>query len=320
MHIHIHNEPEGIDPPITQAAWAASGITGHHVTFGQTAEDFAAQAASLEALIAPPWELKRLDLFAAPKLKLLQSTSAGVDRLQPFDKIPAHVVLMNNRGTHAEKAGEFALMAILMLINMIPRFVTEQRAHIWRRETCGLARTRRLTIVGLGSLGGAAAGQAKRMGMKVTGIRNSAQPHEHCDRTLTLAGLDDVLPETDILLLACPLTPATQNLLSAARIALLPPGAGVINIGRGPLIDEAALFDALDAGHLGGAVLDVFHEEPLPKGHRAWDVKNLIITPHMSSDDPSTYNAITLEIFKGNLAAYLAGAVPPTIIDRAKGY
>ena len=320
MHIHIHNAPDSVDPPITLDVWEAAGIAGHHVTFGQGEADFLAQAASLEVLIAPPWDIKRLDLFAAPKLKLLQSTSAGVDSLQPFDCIPAHVLLMNNRGTHAEKAGEFALMAILMLVNMIPRFVTDQRGQHWERVTASLARTQRLTVVGLGSLGGAAAAQAKRLGMHVTGIRNSGAAHEHCDQTFTLAKLDEVLPKTDILLLACPLTPETRNLLSAPRMALLPRGAGVINIGRGRLVDEAALFDALDTGALGGAVLDVFHEEPLPKGHRAWGVKNLIITPHMSSDDPTTYNSVTLEIFKKNLAAHEAGVSPPTVVDRTKGY
>ncbi len=320
MHIHIHNEPRGMDQPINESVWAAAGITGHHVTFGQNQADFMAQTASLEVLIAPPWELRRLDLFAAPKLKLLQSTSAGVDRLQPFDSIPPGVILVNNRGTHADKAGEYALMAILMLVNGMPHFASNQRAGIWERKTSGLAHRKRITIVGLGSLGGAAAAAAKRLGMHVTGVRNGAAPHAHCDRTLAHDGLEGVLPESDILLLACPLTPTTENLLSAARLRLLPAGAGVINIGRGRLIDETALFDALDAGALGGAVLDVFHKEPLPPEHRAWGVRNLVITPHMSSDDPETYNANTLAIFKVNLEAFLAGQRPPTEVDRVKAY
>jgi phosphoglycerate dehydrogenase-like enzyme len=162
--------------------------------------------------------------------------------------------------------------------------------------------------------------QARHLGMHVTGLRHGPAEHEHCDVTRTIAALDEVLPATDILLLACPLTPATTNLLSAARIAQLPRGAGVINIGRGKLIEEAALFDALDAGTLGGAVLDVFQQEPLPPGHRAWGVRNLVITPHMSSDDPSTYNTLTLEIFKENLAAFARGEMPPTAVDRQKGY
>jgi phosphoglycerate dehydrogenase-like enzyme len=320
MHIHIHNEPGGIDLPITLGDLAAAGIAGHHVTIGSEPEDFNAQAATVEALVAPPWELKRFDLFAAPRLRLVQTTSAGVDSLAPFDRIPGTAILANNRGTHAEKAGEYALMAMLMLVNRIPAFATAQRAQVWRRDACGLLAAQRVTIIGLGSLGGAAAMQASRLGAAVTGIRQSGAPHPHCKRVLPPAAIDAVLRETDILLLACPLTAATRNLLSAARIALLPAGAGVINIGRGGLVDETALLDALECCALGGAVLDVFHQEPLPPGHRAWDVKNLIITPHMSSDDPSTYNAATLQIFRRNLDSLENGALPPTAVDRVKGY
>ena len=320
MRIHIHNDPGSIDAPISATEWAAAGIHGHEVSFGTTAAQFLAAAARMEALIAPPWAMHTLDLAAAPRLKLVQSTSAGVDALHPFHMIPPGVLLMNNRGTHAAKAGEYALMAILMLVNLLPRFVADQRAGRWQRQTAGLARARRLTIVGLGSLGGAAAAQARHLGMDVIGIRNGATPHPQCDRTLTLEQLDAVLPGTDILLLACPLTPATRRLLSAARIAALPPGAGVINIGRGKLIDQAALFAALQEEHLSGAVLDVFEAEPIPPGDPAWSVKNLIVTPHMSSDDLTTYNANTLDIFGRNLQAFEAGAPPPTLVDRAKGY
>jgi phosphoglycerate dehydrogenase-like enzyme len=320
MHIHIHNDLDGIDKPISQAAWDAAGIPGQHVTFGSTAAAFNAQAPTLEILIAPPWKLRQLDLFTAPHLKMLQTTSAGLDMLSPFTSIPPGVLIVNNRGTHAAKGGEYCLMAILMLVNLIPRFVTDQHAGTWDRQICGLAARQRLTIVGLGALGSAAAQQAKKLGMPITGLRHTPGPHPHCDRTAPPSGLDDILPETDILLLACPLTDETRGLLSRERLAKLPPGAGIINIGRGKLIDQEALFDALDAGHIGGAVLDVFTKEPIPAADRAWHTKNLIITPHMSADDPATYNSLTLEIFKENLNAYMAGNRPPTLVDRQKGY
>lgn len=128
------------------------------------------------------------------------------------------------------------------------------------------------------------------------------------------------MPETDILLLACPLTDATEKLLSAERLKLLPATAGVINIGRGRLLDQVALCDALDEGRLGGAILDVFYTEPLPPNDPVWTTKNLVVTPHMSSDDPNTYNAITLAILAENLRAFELGLTPPTNIDRAKGY
>lgn len=320
MHIHVHNEPDGIDEPITEEIWQAANIVGHSVTFGSSVADFRAVAEQTELLITPPWAIQAFDLYSAPKLKLVQSTSAGVDSLRPFTMIPPNVLLMNNRGTHSDKAGEYCAMAILMLVNSMQIFATNQREKIWQRRTSPLARNHRLTIVGLGSLGGGAAKQAKRLGLTVTGIRSSGKAHPECDRVFTLAELDAVLPETDILLLACPLTDATEKLLSAERLKLLPATAGVINIGRGRLLDQVALCDALDEGRLGGAILDVFYTEPLPPNDPVWTTKNLVVTPHMSSDDPNTYNAITLAILAENLRAFELGLTPPTNIDRAKGY
>ncbi len=98
-----------------------------------------------------------------------------------------------------------------------------------------------------------------------------------------------MLPETEYLVLACPLTPKTRFILNRRRIGLLPRGAGVVNIGRGPLVEQEALCDALDAGALGGAVLDVFDPEPIPEGHRLWATPNLIISPHTAADDLATY-------------------------------
>ena len=320
MHIHVHNQPAAADEAIDEAAVHAAGIVGHRLSFGTGRQEFAAVAGEVEVLVTPPWGIAGFDLESAPRLKLIQSTSAGVDSLLRLRIIPPHVLLANNRGTHAEKAGEYALMAILMLVNLMPAFAANQARRRWHRMTADLAAEHRLTIVGLGSLGGAAAAQAKRLGMRVTGIRYQDQPHPHCDETRTMAALEAVLPETDILLLACPLTSATHNLLSAERLALLPAGAGVINIGRGRLIDQAALLDALEDGRLGGAILDVFEREPLPPEDRAWTTRNLVITPHMSSDHASTYNARTLTILAANLQALLAGEMPPTLVDREKGY
>jgi len=181
-------------------------------------------------------------------------------------------------------------------------------------------RGRRLTVVGLGTLGGAAATHAAQFGMEVTGVRARAGHHPACSRVVTTESLDDVLPTSEFLLLACPLTPATRGLLDRRRIGLLPQGAGVVNIGRGPLIDQDALCDRLDDGSLGGAVLDVFTPEPVPAGHRLWTTRHLIMTPHVSSDDPATYNPLSLDIFLANLAAMQAGQKMANQIDITRGY
>ena len=154
-------------------------------------------------------------------------------------------------------------MALLMLANRVPEMVTHQRAGRWQKLWGAVLDGRRVTVVGLGALGGAVATQAARFGMFVTGVRTRATPHPACAEVIAVAELDLVLPGTGFLILACPLTPATQGLIDRRRIGLLPAGAGVVNIGRGKLLDQDAMCDALDTGALSGAVLDVFEPEPI---------------------------------------------------------
>jgi phosphoglycerate dehydrogenase-like enzyme len=326
MRIHIHELAGSPFDPITPGAFAAAAAiagpigAGHQLSFGTSFEAFAEHAPMIEALIAGPHTIRKLDLALAPHLRLIQSTSAGVDLLAPFDRIPKTALLLNNRGVHADRAGEFSIMAMLMLATHMPRFASNQRDRKWQRLPSGIIAGRRATIVGVGGLGGGAARRARQFGVHVTGIRHGSTPHPDCDETKNIDQLDQVLPTTDLLLLACPLTEATRNLLDAQRISRLPEGAGMINIGRGGLIDQSALIDALRRGKLAGAVLDVFAQEPIPADDPIWDVPNLIITPHISSDDPARYNEATLAVFFNNLRAIAEGRVPPTLVDRVKGY
>jgi phosphoglycerate dehydrogenase-like enzyme len=323
MHIHFHDSLDHEKLPVQPHEWEAAAKragalgAGHVVTFST---DFDAVREHVEAIIAPPYRLQQINLHSAPKLKIIQSTYAGMDSLHPFDMIPETALLLNNRGVHGKRAGEYCAMAILMLTNKMPLFFSQQRNSHWQRHIGSLAGAKRITIIGLGAIGTAAAGWARKLGMHVTGIRHGEAPHPDCHETFTFARLDEVLPSSDIVLLACPLTPLTANLLSRERIAALPQHAGIINVGRGKLLDQEALCDALETRHIGGAVLDVFTIEPIPPQDRIWTTPNMVITPHMSADDPQTYNADTLDIFFENLKAYLAGETPPTLVDRAKGY
>jgi phosphoglycerate dehydrogenase-like enzyme len=326
MRIHIQNPPKSPPDPVTEAQWHAAVAragaigAGHVISFGDTEVALHAAMTEAEALITTPGIVKRHFPLAAPRLKIVFSTSAGVDSLAPFDMLPAGVMLVNNSGTHSAKAGEYCIMALLMLANRIPEFATLQRREVWDRRQASVIAGRTVGIVGVGGLGGPAAGHARRFGMRVIGVRTRAEPHGDCDQVVATADLDRVLPELDFLLLACPLTPATHHLLDRRRIALLPRHAGVINIGRGGLIEQDALLDALEAGTLGGAVLDVFSPEPVPAGHRLWATPNLIMTPHMSCDDPRTYNAVTLDIFFAQIAALQRGEKMSNQVDISQGY
>jgi glyoxylate/hydroxypyruvate reductase A len=154
----------------------------------------------------------------------------------------------------------------------------------------------------------------------VTGIRATPKPHPACEQVLGMDALDAVLPDTEFLLLSCPLTAATRKILDRRRIGLLPRGAHVINIGRGPLIEQDALCDALDAEDLAGAVIDVFDPEPVPSDDRIWRTRNMVMTPHVSVDDAVTYIPRSLDIFFANLAAFARGEALVTPVDFSRGY
>jgi glyoxylate/hydroxypyruvate reductase len=326
MHIHLQN-PSGetlfsFDRAMWDAAIARAGLApdAHSVTIGVTREDFTAALPTAEAIVTDTATIRHLFGRPTPKLKLVFITSAGLDRLAPFDWLPPGVILMNNRGTHAAKSGEFGIMALLMLANRIPRMVTNQRAGLWKEIWGNVLAGRSVTIVGLGTLGSAVAGHAARFGMVVTGIRANPLPHPDCAKVFATGALDEVLPGTEFLVLACPLTEATRNLMDRRRLNLLPAGAGLLNIGRGGLIDQDALCDLLDQDRLSGAVLDVFTPEPIPAGHRLWTTPNLIISPHTSADDPNTYNNHSLDIFLENLSAWQEGRTPANQFDTVRGY
>ncbi|HUN41650.1 MAG TPA: D-2-hydroxyacid dehydrogenase [Acetobacteraceae bacterium] len=326
MRIHIQNPADDPLFEFSRAMWDAAAARapdiglGHHVTIGDTPADFTAAMRNAEALVCDVSVVRILFPCDAPHLKLMLVTNAGLDMLAPFDWLPRGVALLNNRGTHAVKSGEFAIMAILMLANRVPEMVTHQRAGQWQKLWGTVLPGKRLTVVGLGTLGGATAAHASRFGMAVTGVRAHPSPHPDCVAVVGLDRLDELLPRTDYLVLACPLTQATRGLMDHRRLSLLPRGAGLVNIGRGGLLDQDALCDLLDHEHLSGAVLDVFTPEPIPPGHRLWTTTNLVISPHTSADDPATYNPHSLDIFLDNLRAWHNNKPLPNLFLIERGY
>lgn len=326
MHIHLQNPAGETLFAFSDSMWAAACdragaiAQGHQVTIGRTPADFATAMRTAEAVISDAGVLRSCMPFAAPHLKLVFVTNAGLDALAPYDWLPPGAALMNNRGTHAGKAGEFGIMSLLMLANRVPRMVTQQRQGVWKEMWGSVLGGRTVTVIGLGSLGGAVAQHARQFGMVVTGMRANPAPHPACTRVIGMDALDEVLPSTEFLVLACPLTPATRGLMDRRRVDLLPAGAGIVNIGRGALLDQDAVCDRLDASTLCGAVLDVFNPEPIPAGHRLWTTPDLIISPHTSADDPNTYNPVSIDIFFENLRAWQAGKPLPNRFDFERGY
>jgi glyoxylate/hydroxypyruvate reductase len=327
LHLHIQNLPsENPAFHVTDQVWrdacARNAVLAARVdaTIGWTRADFERAIPDADLLVIWTGAAKELFPAKAPKLKMIFVTSAGLDRLAPYDWVPPGCALLNNSGTHGAKAGEWGLMAILMLANKMPLHATNQRAKTWDKIYSSSVAGQVLVSVGVGAMATLTIDHARYLGMHVIGVRHAATPHEGCHRIVTTERLDSVLPEADYLLLTCPLTPQTRGLISRERLALMKPTAGLINMARGAVVDQDALCDALDAGKLGGAVLDVFVPEPLPPESRVWSTRNLLMAPHVSADDPLTYTPRSLDIFFKNLGHHLAGEPLPNALDLKRGY
>lgn len=316
MRIHVQNAPNDPAFEVTGAMFPP----GHTLSFADDADGFMAHIADAQALIISSRALRQFCRKLGPALRLIFCTSAGLESLAPFDWLPEGVALLNNSGVHGPRAGEYVAMALLMLQARMPAMIAAQQAQRWDKHYASVLAGHHLAVIGTGDLGAAGARAARLFAMRTTGIRTRAEPHPDFDAVVAVADLDRVLPGAGFLLLAAPLTPKSHGMLDRRRLELLPKGACIINIGRGALLDQAALCDLLDSGHLGGAVLDVFVAEPIPPGDRLWTTRNLVVTPHIAADDPATYARASVAIFLRNLAQFQAGGVMSNRFDTQRGY
>jgi len=291
-----------------EAALAGFGAIADQIetTIDWDTDNFTNSMRDAEVLLT--WDLPTENLRRiAPNLKWIHCIGAGVEHMLPLDWLPKGVSLTNSKGVHAAKAGEFGLMAVLMLHSQIPAIVTNQNSGVYNSLYAAPIAGKTLVVLGTGSLGGAAAKKVQQLGVHVIGVNRSGRDVEGCNEVVTTAKLNSVLPRADYLLVATPDTPKTRGLLSRARLDMMKPTAGIINIGREAVMDYGALCDKLEEGSLAGAILDVFDPEPIDATSRLWRTKNLIITPHVSADDGDNYIPLTLGLFFQNMELFLAG-------------
>jgi glyoxylate/hydroxypyruvate reductase len=257
-----------------------------------------------------------------PDLRWIQATSAGIGGFMRRTGLNgSDLIVTTAAGVHAVPLAEFAVAGALYFVKGIPQLRQRQGARHWERYATRQLAGLRSLVVGLGGIGRAVVASFAALGVEVWGLGRDGASHEVAGlvRMITRAQLDAALPEIDVMVLACPLTDETEGMIGARQIGLLRPDAIVVNVARGPVIDQPALTAALSAGRLAGACLDVFAVEPLPPGDPLWALENVLISPH-SASTVDTENAALVDLFIDNLDRFRAGSQLRNRYDPLRGY
>jgi phosphoglycerate dehydrogenase-like enzyme len=298
--------------------------SGAAVKIAKKADEFGPALATARVLFN--WsgaraEIKRV-LETAPKLEWIHTRSAGLDALL-FPELIAHPVrLTNGSGTFSQSLGEFVVAGALYFAKDMPRMLKAKAERRWDVFNVHEVSTQTMGIVGHGDIGRAAARRAKALGMRVLALRRDTTPRagdEDVDRVYATKDLHEMLPECDYVVAAAPLTPTTKHMLSTAEFNRMKPEAIVMNVGRGPVIDEAALAEALRAKRIRGAALDVFEVEPLPADSPLWAMDNVLISAH-TADHTKDWLDDAGNFFAEQFARFRKGEPLKNVVDKHAGY
>jgi phosphoglycerate dehydrogenase-like enzyme len=333
MHVHLENStskprPFWLTPELIETARLSNPALEGEVQFTVNTDleeiDRSLSTATVlvtsSGVIGDPRFPRRALADAAPRLKFIHLIDAGVEDVMPLDWLPRNVQLTNNSGVHTDKAREFLLMALLALNSRLPEISWNQRHARWDQIFTPLIRGKSLLVIGLGDLGQAAVAAGQTLGLRIFGIRRSGKSVPGVEQVYLPGQLHDALKRADFIVIATPLTSETRNLVDRAALDAAKPGAGLINIGRAGVLDHDALVELLKRGHLSNAILDVLPDEPLPPSSELWSAPNLMISPHVGADDPTSYMAETMRLVFDNLRRHLAGRPLENVVDPAKGY
>ena len=290
---------------------------GRSVAIHRAASEAEAAAVIGEVDIVYGWKFPSSLYAKAPRLSWHQVMGAGVDwALVP--ELPPSVVITRAPGVFGAWMSEYVLGWCLWVTQRTETYRAAQREQRWLGQLLpARLRGATLALVGVGDIGRTIARAAAAVGMNVIGVSRSGRRVPAVSRVYRVADLHRALAAADFVVLVVPLTSETRGLIDATALAMMRPSAWLLNIGRGALVDEAALLEALRARRIAGAVLDVFPKEPLPPEHPFWRLDNAVITPHISG--PSTPDELA-PIFNDNLARWMAGRPLRHVVDRRRGY
>jgi phosphoglycerate dehydrogenase-like enzyme len=261
------------------------------------------------------------EVAGLPRLRWVHATSAGAGEVVRTAKLPAEalerVTITTSSGVHAIPLAEFAILGVLAIAKELPRFAEDQRARAWPelRQPLRELDGQTLFLVGLGEIGRETARLGKAFGMRTVGIRRSqGPPPEHVDEVHGPDRLAELAGRADAMVVSLPLTEETAGMIDRATIGRLPPSCIFVNIGRGGVVDEPALIEALRERRIAGAALDVFATEPLPQDSPLWDLPNVLLTPHAVAL-AARENERIVELFVANLRRYLDGEPLAKVVE-----
>lgn len=289
-----------------------------HITFAGSAEEVP-QGAKFDAVIAPtlPWLPQALARLA--DYRWIHFLSAGVEKIWAMEFDKTGPLMTKSSGVHGAPMSEYAIGAMLYFAKQLGRFHAQAKRAEWQRTWLDELTGKQLTVLGLGHIGQSLARRAKAFDMVVAGTLKHLRPVKQVDRVVALEKLDSELAKTDFLVCCLPLTDATRGLVNTELLAKLKPGAVLIDISRGGVVKAEAVIEALDAGTLKGAALDVFEQQPLPADSPLWRRADVLITPHVSGTTPH-YLERAIEVFVANQQALERGAAPLTPVSLKGGY
>ena len=293
------------------------------IAVGERAEAFA--RAAEDADIVFNWscggELLREVFLMCPRVRWVHTRSAGLDGLLFPELIESPAALTNGTGVFSESLGEFALAGILYFDKDLGRMLRNQAAEKWEPFDVTEIAGQTVAIVGYGDIGRAVAARARAMGMRVVAVKRHAggAADAYAERIYTPERIPEMIALSDYIVVAAPLTAETRGLIGEREFAAMKPSAVVINIGRGPVIDEAAMLRSLAARRIRGAVLDVFDTEPLPPGHPFYHMDNVLVSPH-TADHTAVWLDRAMQFFLDNFARFQNNQLLKNLVDKTLGY
>jgi len=313
------------DPADRHLAMLAALPDETRITVGDSAESFARSADGADAILCWPGRRALLcDVLAmAPKLRWVHTRAAGLEDLISPELIRHPAIFTNSSGVFSPSLGEWVLGAILYFAKDFHRLLRQQMAGVWEQFEVPFIEGQTVGIIGYGDIGRAIATRVRAVGMRVLAARRHVPESGNSDplveRIYRTADRCEMISQCDYVALAAPLTPETRGMIGQAEIGAMKPGAVFLNVGRGPVVDEDALIEALTAGRIRGAALDVFAHEPLPPGHPFFKLENVLLSPHSADHTPDWLDR-AMRFFLDQFERFRTGAPLLNVVDKHRGY